>query len=124
MGKAKRNKRRQDLSTDEAGEVQPTIEGLADLLVDFWRLENRVREESDRDRVLTACERVGDRIRRLGFEVDSMVGRPYDTSLKARVVDHDESDGPLLISHCVSPAVMYRGKLVREAEIVTTGGEK
>jgi hypothetical protein len=99
----------------------PTADEVAGLAVDMWKVVERARGDGAGDRVLVACERAEERLRRIGFEVDTMIGRTYDTNLKVRVVDHDEADGPMVIDQCISPAVFYRGVLVREAEVVTKG---
>jgi hypothetical protein len=99
-------------------------EGVAELAVDLWKVSERAKGDGAGDRVLAACERAEDRLKRLGFEIDTMTGRTYDTNMRARVVDHEPSQGPLVIGRCITPAVFFRGVLVREAEIVTAGGEE
>ncbi len=99
----------------------PSAEDVAALAVDIWKVAERARAEHANDRVIAACERAEDRLRRMGFEVDAMVGKSYDTNLKVRVMDHDPAEGPTIIGHCISPAVFYRGSLIREAEVVTRG---
>jgi hypothetical protein len=102
----------------------PTAAEIAELAVDLWKLGERAKAEAASERVAAAYERAEDRLKKIGFDVDPMVGRPYDTNIKAKVVDHEASEGPLLIGQCISPAVFFRGLLVREAEIVTIGGEE
>lgn len=126
----KKNSTKRHLSKVEVSQVDstngvgPTAEEVADLAVDLWKLGERVRTEAASDRVATAYERSEDRLKRIGFAVDTMSGRPYDTNMKAKVVDHEAGEGPLMIGQCISPAVFYKGRLVREAEIVTIGGEE
>lgn len=100
----------------------PTLGEVAELAVDIWKISERARVEGAHVRVVVACERGEDRLRRLGFELDPMVGRVYDTNMRARVVDHEVGEGALVIGRCISPAVFYHGVLVREAEVVTVGG--
>jgi len=121
----KRNLAKVEVSQGESAlGVGPTAEEVADLAVDLWKLGERVRTESASDRVETAYERSEDRLKRIGFDVDTMTGRLYDTNMKAKVGDHEAGEGPLMIGQCISPAVFYKGRLVREAEIVTIGGEE
>jgi hypothetical protein len=101
----------------------PTLTEIADLAVDIWKLGERAKTEGASDRMIAAYERAEGRLKRIGFELDSMVGKPYDTNLKARVIDHESGEGPVVIGQCISPAVFFRGRLVREAEIVTKGCE-
>ncbi len=102
----------------------PTTAQVAELAVDLWKLRERIQTEAASERIIAACERTEDRLKRMGFEVDEMIGRPYNTNLKARVVDHEPEPGPLVIGQCISPAVFFRGNLVREAEIITKGSEE
>lgn len=126
----KRSSTRRKQATGDASEGEPfngggpTAAEVAELAVDLWKLGERVKTEAPSERVWTAYERSEDRLKRMGFEVDAMIGRPYDTNIKARVVDHEAGEGPLVIGHCISPAVFFKGRLVREAEIVTMGGEE
>lgn len=102
----------------------PTAAEVAGLAVDLWKLGERAKSEGASERLAAAYERAEDRLKRIGFEIDTMVGRPYDTNIKAKVVDHESGEGSLVIGQCISPAIFFRGKLVREAEIVTMGCEE
>jgi hypothetical protein len=103
--------------------IHPTALEIADLAVDLWKLGERTKTEGATERIVAAFERAEDRLKRIGFEWETLVGKNYNTNLKAKVVDHEASEGPLVISKCISPAVYFRGSLIREAEIVTIGGE-
>jgi hypothetical protein len=94
---------------------------VAELVVDLWRLKKRMDTEGVSERLATSFERVEDRLSRLGLAWDSMEGAKYDENLKARVLDHEVGEGALRVSQCVSPAVFFDSRLVREAEIITTG---
>lgn len=109
---------------DLTSPATPSIGEVAELAVDMWKIFERVRAENAGSRVVVACERGEDRLRRLGFELDTMIGRAYDTNMRAQVVDHEPGDGALTIGRCISPAVFYRGVLIREAEVVTVGGDE
>lgn len=99
----------------------PSVEDVAELAIDLWKVFERARSGAADERTLAACERAEDRLQRIGFEIDTMVGRTYDTNLKVRVVDHDPGDGPLVIGQCIRPAVFFKETLIREAEVVTKG---
>lgn len=98
-------------------------EEVAEIAAEIWKIQQRALAGSSNDRVVVACERAGEKLLRMGFKLDSLLGESYDTNLKARVLDHDPSQGPLIVGQCVSPAVYYKGELVREAEVITKGGE-
>jgi|ERR1019366_2046569 hypothetical protein len=95
---------------------------VAELAVDLWKITARAKKDSSGVRVLAACERAEERLLSFGFELASPDGQAYDTNMCMRVVDHEEGDGPLIVAQCLSPAVYYRGKLIRAAEVVTRGG--
>jgi len=97
---------------------------FAELAVDLWKIHSRSRNDHASERVLAACERAEDHLLRLGFELDSLQGRAYDTNMCVRVIDHIASEGPLIVAECLSPAVYFNQVLIREAEIVTGGGEE
>jgi hypothetical protein len=106
---------------DESSLPSISCDRLADLVIDFWRLEQRARRDSGSERLLTACERIEDRLRRLGFDVDTLQDRPYSENLRVRVIEHEPAIGARIISECLSPAIYFQGKLIREAEVVTRG---
>lgn len=94
---------------------------VAELAVDLWRIRARAESDGAGERVVAACERAEERLRRLGFEIEVLRGT-FDGNQRARVVDHDEAEGPLEVAACLTPAVYYGGVLLREAEVVTRGG--
>jgi hypothetical protein len=94
---------------------------VASLAVDLWKISERAKSEPVAERVLAACDRAEERLKRIGFEIEEMTGRPYDTNMRVHVVDHDGGEEPLSISECLSPAIYYRGELIREAEVITKG---
>lgn len=94
---------------------------VAEMIVDFWKISKRAKSEKASERVLAACERAEERVRRIGFEVEEMTGKPYDTNMRVRVVQHDGGEDPSTISECLSPAVYYKKHLIREAEVITKG---
>lgn len=96
---------------------------IAELAVDLWRVHKRCQAELASERVLAACERAEDRYSGLGFRIESLAGLPFDTNSRAVVVEHLSEGGPLLVKECLSPAVYFNGVLIREAEIVTVGGD-
>jgi len=97
---------------------------IAEVAVDIWKISERAKSDDAAERVGVACERAQDRLRRLGFELDTLVGQAYSTNMRARVVDHEPTLGPMRVAQCISPAVYFAGVLVREAEVVTTGGDE
>lgn len=97
------------------------VAGVAELAVDVWRAGTRARREPSAERVLIACERAIDRLATLGFTLSDMKDRIYDENLKVRVIEHEDDEGDRRIVECITPAVFYQDRLVREAEVVTRG---
>lgn len=97
------------------------IAGVAELAVELWRVDSRARRDPSSERVLVACERAIDRLATLGFTLSDMKDRIYDENLKVRVIEHEEDDGDRRIVECITPAVFFQDRLVREAEVVTRG---
>jgi hypothetical protein len=107
------------MSAEASASIDPAK--VAEFAVDLWRIRSRAASEGASERVVAACERAEDRMRRMGFETEMLEGA-FDPNQRARVVDHEDADGPLSIAACLTPAVTFNGILVREAEIVTRGG--
>lgn len=94
---------------------------VAELAVDIWKVERRAIADGASQRVLAACERAMDRLKRIGIELDTLTDRPYNHNLRMRVVEHEETDEPRHVTECLSPGVLFKGNLVREGEVVTRG---
>ncbi len=94
---------------------------IVSLVIDLWKITERAKCEPVSERVLAACERAQERIKKIGFVIDEMLGRPYETNMRARVVGTDGGVEPFTISECLSPAIYYQGVLICEAEVITKG---
>lgn len=96
-------------------------ERVADIAIEIWRIDKRAKKDGCSEHVLAACERAFDKLREMGFELDSLDGRPYDENLRIRVVEHESAEGPMRVSECLKPAVYYHETLMIEADVVTRG---
>jgi len=94
---------------------------VAELIVDIWRLSERIHGNEVGDRVMSALERVEDRYARMGFSIKTHFGCPYSTDLSAVILDHEPGDGPVLVDKCISPAVYYLNRLAKVPELITKG---
>jgi hypothetical protein len=108
---------------DADSSMSISCDKVADVALDIWRIGQRAKADSTNERIVAAWERAEDRICRLGFKLDTMQDRPYDENLRVRVVEHEAGAGVRTIAECLTPAVFYNGVLIREAEVVTRGGE-
>jgi hypothetical protein len=64
-----------------------------------------------------------DRVRSIGFSLETMVGEPYHENLAVRVVDHEGGASNRTIAECLSPVVYFHGRMVRAGEVVTKGAD-
>jgi hypothetical protein len=97
-----------------------TSEDFAHVAIDLWRITCRAKADGSSERVLVACERAEDRLKKLGFAIE-VPGEAYSTNMRLKVVDHEPSEGPLRVIDCLAPAIYMNGELLLEAEVVTGG---
>jgi hypothetical protein len=104
-----------------AGFWNGAVQGVAELVVDVWRIGRRADRDGASEAVRIACETAVDRLASLGFRFDELLGEPYDENLRVRVVHKEGGERNVRISECLSPAVYFRNELIRPAEIVIQG---
>lgn len=101
---------------------EPDPEALARLALEVWRLQRRARGAEVPELLASGLERLGDRIRDLGLECRDLTGLPYDENMVVRVIEHCGPPAPRRrIAECLSPAVYFRERLLRAAEVTTKG---
>lgn len=120
------NGRKNRKATVQRRESQSSVDfvgtdAIADLAIDIWKITRRAASDGASERVMMACERAGERLERLGFEIVNFKGLPYDCNMRVKVVEHDGGTEPYIISECLTPAVYFKGELLRQAEVVTKG---
>ena len=109
------------------------LESLVSLAVEYWRLANWVADGhagsgggAGAGPVRHVVRRMEDFLNRCEIEVRSLDGIPYDAGLAARVVDTadapDLPEGVTVISETLAPMVLWRGRVVRAAEVATRRG--
>jgi hypothetical protein len=96
-------------------------DAVADIAIDLWKISCRAQNEGANERVIAACERAEDRLKKLGFETIDFKGQPYDSNMRVKVVEHDGGVEPYIIAECLRAAVYFRGELLKEAEVITKG---
>ena len=115
----------------EPASLNVPLPALVALAVEQWRLSRwlaaqPVAHAAQAGPARHALRRMDDFLRLCALEVRDMDGRPFDAGLAARVVD--AADDPLLppgsavIAETVSPLVLWRGDVVKAAEVVTRRG--
>ena len=98
---------------------------LAAAGIEHWRLSRWVADcgvpASAMGPARAALRRLEDFLRSVELEVRSLDGMAYDPGLAARVVDTvDEPSGAGQIVKTLSPMVLWRGTVIREADIVVS----
>ena len=105
-------------------ELQPLIE----LALDHWRLERSLAGASGNELAAArhASRRIGDFLKRFELEARSLEGMNSDGGLAARVLDVVDDpalpEGKAVVDETLSPLVLWRGKVVRQAEVATRRG--
>jgi hypothetical protein len=110
-----------ETSLDDNQMVNVSINLLAMLAVDIWRITTRAKSEQSSERTLAACERAEERLEKIGVEIVDLQGQSYDTNMRAHVVESNGGDTQMIVECCLSPAIFFQNILVREAEIVIKG---
>ena len=105
-------------------ELQPLIE----LAVEHWRLERSLSSASAGDLAPArhATRRIGDFLKRFELEARSLDGMACDAGLAARVVDVVDDPalpaGEAIVDETLSPLVLWRGKVIKQADVATRRG--
>ena len=113
--------------TDELPQTLPvTLSSLAELAVEWWRLERwagAARDSSPQAR--HAARRLGKFLADLGLEVLDVTGSAYEPGLAVEVLDAFEDArlpaGSQLIDETVAPVILYRGAVVRHGQVIVRG---
>jgi hypothetical protein len=107
------------------------LESLVNLAVEHWRLANWLSNGHTGTGAGAAPARhvvrkMEDFLKRCDLEVRSLDGMPFDPGLAARVVDTADApelpEGATVICQTLSPMVLWRGRVVRGAEVATRRG--
>lgn len=97
------------------------LTALVSLAIEYWRLGSAIDAPSAP--VRHALRKIGEFLATNGLEVQSMDGRTFDPGLALRVVDTIEDAslpaGQAVIEETLSPMILYRGRVVKPAEVVT-----
>ena len=101
---------------------------LIALAVEHWRLSRWLAGQpaGQAGTARHAIRRIDDFVKGCELEVRDLDGRPFDAGLAARVVDAVEDGrlppGRAMIAETVSPLVLWKGNVVKAAEVVTRRG--
>jgi hypothetical protein len=107
-------------------ELNVPLSSLVDLGTEHWRLSTWLDQAAGRGGAALArhaLRRMDDLIKAWGLEVRGLDGQLYDAGMAARVIDTIEDaripEGTQVIAETVAPMVLWRGQVLRVAEVVT-----
>ena len=106
------------------------LTSLVNLAVEHWRLTVWAAGHPARDAAASrhALRRMEDFLKMCDLEVRTLDGHPFDAGLAARVVDSTDDPqmpgGMIVIAETLSPMVLWRGKVVKAADVATVVGTK
>lgn len=108
----------------------PALIGLG---VEHWRLSAWLASVPGSDgpaaaQARHALRRMDDFLRLCELEVQTMDGRPFDPGLAVRVIDTVDDpalpEGTAVIAETLSPLILWRGAVVKPADVVTRRGTR
>lgn len=101
-------------------ELPVTLGSLADLAVEWWRLERWAVDDS---KIVGrhVARRVARFLEEHGIEVVDLTGKPYEAGLAAEVLERIPDEGETRVEETVSPIVLWKGTVVKQGQVVTKG---
>jgi len=99
------------------------LASLAELAVEWWRLERWAGEADDSSpQARHVARRLGKFLSEQGLEVLDVTGRAYEPGLAVEVLDAFDDprlpSGAQVIGETVAPVVLFRGAVVRHGQVV------
>ncbi|HEX8557950.1 MAG TPA: hypothetical protein VF668_07620 [Pyrinomonadaceae bacterium] len=110
--------------TDELPQtLNVALSSLAELAVEWWRLERWAGEAQDSSpHARHAARRLGRFLSDHGLEALDVTGRAYEPGLAVEVLDAYDDErlpaGSQVIAETVAPVVLFRGAVVRHGQVV------
>jgi hypothetical protein len=105
------------------------LASLVNLGVEHWRLSttlSRVLESAGAGPLRHGLRKIDDFLKQCEIEVRNMTNQPFDAGLAVRVIDTVDDpqlgDGKSVIEETLSPMVLWRGQVVKPADVVTRRG--
>lgn len=102
------------------------LTSLVSIAVEQWRLANALASGGGGAPARHALRRIEDFLLRCELRVETLDGKPFDPGLAAQVIDSVEDptlpQGQVLIDETLSPMVLWRGRVVKAAEVATRKG--
>lgn len=103
------------------------MESLVSLAIECWRLKGGIGNDSSPP-VRHALRRMNDFLQLCEIQTQELTGHPFDAGMAARVIDTlDDPSLPAdraIIEETLVPMVLWRGQVIRPAEIVVRQGKQ
>jgi hypothetical protein len=117
------------MESESAPSLSVPLQAMVTLSVEYWRLSRwlaRVPASVQAGPARHALRRMEELLALCELEVVSMDNRPYDAGLAASVIDSTDDPelpaGKVVIDQTLSPMVLWKGEVVRNAEVTTRRG--
>jgi len=106
--------------------INVPLAALINLGLEHWRLAGAIGPSPDAPAARHALRRIGDFLSLCELDVRVLDGRAFDPGLAACVIDTVDDPalplGVVLIDETLSPMVLWRGRVVKAADVVTRQG--
>ena len=119
------------MSNDVSPSLNLPLPALIDLGIEHWRLTGWLTtagQQADCALARHALRRMEDFLRNCELEIRSLDGQPFDAGMAARVVesvdDPQLGQGKVVVEETLVPLVLWRGTVVRPADVVTRSGTR
>jgi hypothetical protein len=103
------------------------LSSMLSLATEYWRLCGALRAVGVSAPGRHALRKMEDFLRECELEIQTLDGRPYDPGLAVRVIDAVEDSGmaggQAVIEETLSPMILWRGRVVRQADVVVRQGK-
>ena len=99
-----------------------SLDQLIGLAIEHWRLNTALARTNPPAPARHALRKIGDLLKSLGIEAQSLDQMPHDPGMSVqvidRVIDPDIAPGREMIVETISPLITMRGRVLKHAEVV------
>lgn len=117
------------MKSDASPTLSLPVSAMVTLAVEYWRLSDwlsRIPPAVPAGPARHALRRMEELLKLCNLEIVSLGGRDYDAGLAVTVIDAVDdpalSSGQVIIDQTLSPMILCKGEVVRNAEVTTRRG--
>lgn len=113
-------------NTRDASEFILSMDLIASLSIELWRLEKRIdKVKSTIDTSITdQFQRIKDMLGKQNIEICEHTGADYNDGMSVKVLHVDEVDnlppGNMKITETVKPSIYYKGQVISHGEVIVS----